>query len=169
MRKRSSGPKPAFVPLRKPHLRPALETYNHYIVRSTAMFLDTPISLKEFKSFVHFGRSPSQSWAVLAGGRFAGYACLASYPYRPLRRTAWISIYLRPERVGQGLGQLALDRILSTARRRRFHLLIALIVEGNRPSIRLFTRNGFVRCGRLKEYGFKKGRHLDLLSFQRIL
>lgn len=101
-----------------------------------------------------------------------GYACAA--PWRPkpaYRHTAEDSIYLAPDRTGQGLGSALLRPLSAACARAGVRELIAVIADdtGGDASVALHRRHGFTEAGRLAAVGYKHGRWIDTLLMQRTL
>ena len=80
--------------------------------------------------------------------------------------TASVGIALDPRFWGKGFAHDGLAAALKFAfEDLRLHRLEAEIIAINLPSIKLFTRLGFVKEGVKRESYFTRGRHLDVLSF----
>ncbi|WP_017689002.1 GNAT family N-acetyltransferase [Paenibacillus sp. PAMC 26794] len=80
-----------------------------------------------------------------------------------------VTVYLKPDILGKGLGKQALRFIEKIAKEQGFHTLIATICMENTRSKSLFERNGYEQCALFKEIGYKFDRKLDIGSFQKIL
>jgi L-amino acid N-acyltransferase YncA len=85
------------------------------------------------------------------------------------RFTAELSIHVRGDRCGDGIGSRLMDELLVRARALGIHVLVAGIDAENLGSIRFHKRFGFVEVARMPETGFKFGRWLDLVLMQRII
>jgi phosphinothricin acetyltransferase len=97
----------------------------------------------------------------------------ASYgPFRPhpaYKYTVEHSVYVDPAHRGTGIGRLLLEAIVEHARAQGYHNVVGGIDRDNAVSIRLHERLGFEHCGTVRHAGFKFGRWLDLVFYQRIL
>jgi phosphinothricin acetyltransferase len=80
-----------------------------------------------------------------------------------------VTIYLKPEYTGKGVGSRALEFLEKVAVEKKFHVLLAIICGENEQSINLFMRRGFEKCGHYREVGRKFGRLLDVVSYQKII
>ena len=85
------------------------------------------------------------------------------------RETAELSIHVREDHWGRGIGRALIDALIERARNAHVHVLVAAIDGENEASIRFHTRLGFVEVARMPETGQKFGRWLDLVLMQRIL
>ena len=104
------------------------------------------------------------------GNEVLAFGALA--PYRPkpsYRRTVEDSVYVKEGYRGKGLGSLVLDRLVSLARARGYHSMIARVTGENEASQRLHERHGFVRAGVERDAAYKLGRWLDVVTLQLML
>lgn len=152
------------------YLPDALAVYRWYVQNSTATFQIGEPTLEQMRSLLFFTVPRYRSFAILSDGAFAGYGILTRFKEREaFDRTAEVTVYLAPERTGKGLGRLMLARLEKAARDADLHALVALVTGENAASRKLFERSGFAACARYREVGFKFGRALDLVCFEKIL
>ena len=85
------------------------------------------------------------------------------------RHTAELSIHVRQDHWGRGVGRALVERLIERALAAGIHVMVAAIDSENEPSIRFHERLGFAEVGRLPETGRKFGRWLDLVLMQRTL
>jgi phosphinothricin acetyltransferase len=62
-----------------------------------------------------------------------------------------------------------MQALIEAAQQRNLHALVGAIDASNAGSIALHTRLGFKLVGTLPQVGFKFGRWLDLVFYQRLL
>jgi phosphinothricin acetyltransferase len=99
------------------------------------------------------------TWTPFRGGpRFPGYA-----------KSVELTIHVRTDQHGRGVGRSLIDRLLDEARRRDLHAIIAGVDGENHESIAFHSALGFVEVARMPEVGRKFDRWLDLVFMQRIL
>ena len=148
----------------------AAALYNRYVLETTATFHTEPLSASDMRGLLFFDNSSFRSFAILDGGVFCGYLILSAYKCRDAyNTTAEVTVYLDGTRTGRGIGTLALRHAQTYAEAEGFHALLGIICGENAPSIRLFEKNGYERCGLLKEVGVKFGRRLDVVIYEKIL
>lgn len=97
-------------------------------------------------------RSDSHPVIVFEQGDFVvGYAALDYYRKgrASLDKTAVISYFVDQQCWNKGIGSKLIEAMLSEARKQKLHVLIAIIIEGNDPSIAL-----------LKKFQFKQWAYL---------
>ena len=103
-------------------------------------------------------------------GVICGYCYLSPYKKRQAYdRTAEITVYLKKEFTGRGIGRLALQRLEKEARPTFIKVLMGIITADNIQSIQLFIREGYEKCAHFKEVGEKFGKILDVVAFQKFI
>ncbi|NLG88414.1 MAG: N-acetyltransferase [Clostridiaceae bacterium] len=151
------------------HLEHIAEIYSYYVLNTTYTFHCHVLNTDEIKNLVIFTNQRNCAFLIRLDGNVAGYVILGKHSEREaFNDTGEVAIYLKPEFCGKGIGGHALRFIEDYARKMGFHVLIATICTENSKSIRLFERNGYVKCGHYREVGKKFGRLLDLAAYQKI-
>lgn len=139
------------------------DIFNYYITSSDVIFSNRLRSPEDMLSLVQpgFGQYPFFV-AEDPEGRLLGY-CFAHrwMPDEVYARTLEITIYLRHDALGLGIGGRLLDRVIEGCRRIGTHRLVSFITEGNRPCEQLHLRAGFTLRGILPAVGYKFGRYLN--------
>lgn len=169
------------------------EIYNFYVLNSTATFDLVPATESEMRSriaeissrfpyWVCCGDAPSEKRHLAACGNdsrekrrpaacsVVGYCC--AHPWRAqtaYAETLETTLYVAPDRRGQGVGRLLAERLIDDCRSRGFHALIACITADNAASIRLHEKLGFRRVSKYREVGMKFGRRLDVTDLELLL
>jgi L-amino acid N-acyltransferase YncA len=159
-----------FEEMKEEYLKDLADIYNHYILNSTATFHAKELSSDEMRDIVFTGNPRFKSYAIFDGFTICGYCILAQFKKREAYDcTAELTVYLRPEYIGKGLGSLSIKHMESIEAQNGFHALLAIICGENADSIRLFERHGYEKCAHYKEVGMKFGRLLDVVSYQKII
>jgi phosphinothricin acetyltransferase len=78
-----------------------------------------------------------------------------------------MSIYLKPENTGKGIGAVALKYLEDSAKKAGIHVLIGTLSGENHASIRLLEKMNYVKCAHLKNIGEKFGKILDVVVYQK--
>ena len=108
--------------------------------------------------------------AVDASGRLLGFASYGPFRAWPAYKySIEHSLYVAHGHRGRGIGRVLLGGILERARAQEYHNVIGGIDADNATSIALHERFGFERCGLIRHAGFKFGRWLDLVFYQKLL
>jgi len=156
-----------FQPISERDLDEVKAIYDWFIANSTATFHTEPITHEQLKTFLYVGDPVYRSYLIRHSGAVAGYCFLTKYKDRPAyRRCAEITIYLRPEFQGKGIGSAALKRLIEDAKANDFKTLLAIITGGNDASIALFVKAGFAKCAHFKGVGEKFNQVLDVVGYQ---
>lgn len=152
---------------RKSDLKAITDIYNEAIETTTATFDTTPKTLKEQQAwFSSHGRRYPIMVAEIEG-EIVGWASLSQWSDRcAYSDTAEISLYVRAEHQGKGIGRRLMTGIIEAGGAAGLHAVIARISEGNPASIHLHESAGFSRVGVMREVGRKFGKLLDVHMYQ---
>ena len=86
------------------------------------------------------------------GGGVVGWGAFTDFKSRPAYQpTAEISIYVDPAALGRGIGTALLDALLARAAGCRIDRIVALCLDHNERSLRLFRSRGFTEWGRMPD------------------
>jgi phosphinothricin acetyltransferase len=97
------------------------------------------------------------------GGEVVGYAYACPFQGRPAYRwSAGVSVYVAPERHGQGIGRALYEELFKRLRHQGFRMACAGITLPNAASIGLHERLGFTAAGVNREIGWKDGAWRDV-------
>lgn len=142
--------------------------YAHHVAHGTATFDTVPRSVVETAAKID--ECAARGWpflVVVDGGRIVGYAYATQFRDRPAYAlTCENSIYVHPERLGQGIGKGLLTALLSKAQDSGFRQMIAVIGGDEPSSVALHKSLGFRHAGRMQSVGRKFGRWLDTVYMQ---
>jgi L-amino acid N-acyltransferase YncA len=146
--------------------------FAHYVHSSVATFEETPPAAGDWARKARDLAAAGLPFLVIeADGELAGFAYAS--PWRPkpaYRYTVEDTIYLAPDRTGQGLGRVLLEALLTRCANAGVHQVVAVIADtGSDASAALHRRHGFTYAGRLTAVGRKHGRWIDTVLFQRDL
>mgnify|MGYP003739726893 CR=1 FL=1 len=159
-----------FKDMAEEYLGAAAALYNRYVLETTATFHTEPLGARDMRELLFFQSDRFRSFALLDDGAFCGYLVLSPYKRREAYdTTAEVTVYLDAGHTGRGIGTLALRYAETVASDKGFHALLGIICGENSASIKMFEKNGYLRCGLLKEVGVKFGRRLDVVLYEKIL
>jgi L-amino acid N-acyltransferase YncA len=103
-------------------------------------------------------------------GTVVGYAYAVPFRKRPAYRyVVKHSIYVRDDRLHQGIGRQLLAALIDACAAAGFRQMIGYIDAANAASLRLHETFGFRQVGCLPSVGFKFGRWTDSVMMQRSL
>lgn len=147
------------------------EIYAHHVLHGTASFELEPPDAAFWRDKIE--NVLANGWPFLlaeAGGEVVAYAYATQFRDRPAyAHTCENSIYVRADRLGQGIGKALLEALVAAARDAGFREMIAVIGGGEPASVALHRAGGFRDAGRMTNVGFKFGRWLDTVYMQRSL
>ncbi len=137
---------------------------NHEIVTGVAHFATEPLTLAQVGE--HFAAEQDRYpwYAAEVDGRAIGFC--KSGPWKPRGAYAWaveISVYVRPDHHGKGIGRALYDALVPDLRARGFRTMIAGATMPNPASERLHLAIGMTQAARFPANGFKHGRWHDVV------
>ena len=144
--------------------------YNYYVENTVVTFEEKPVSPSEMSQRIKKVTS-SLPWLVSElDGQVCGYAYATHYRTRAAYKfTVESSLYLAPDRIGQGLGTELLSALLDELRERKLHCVIAGISLPNPASVALSEKFGFRKVAELIEVGWKQDRWVDVGYWELII
>ena len=146
------------------------EIYDWYVINTTVTFGTEPISIQELKETIFTIHPKYRSYLIKKDKELTGFCYFSPHRKRKAYdRTAEISVYLKPEFAGKGIGREVLEKLKSIARDNGISVLIGIITAENYQSIALFEKCGFEKCAHFKKVGEKFNRLLDVVAMQKIL
>lgn len=159
-----------FEEVKEEHLKELLDIYSYYVFNTTATFHDHTVTMEEMKELVIFDNPVYKTFIIKADEVICGYVILTQHKKREAyRKTAEVTIYLKPEYTGKKIGTKAISHIEDYARKVGMHALVATICGQNAKSINLFIHCGYFNCAHYKEVGSKFGQVLDVVCYEKIL
>jgi phosphinothricin acetyltransferase len=144
--------------------------YRHYVLTSTCTFQEEPDDEEARAAWfaVHGERHPVT--VIEAAGEVLGWASLSPWKDRSgYRFTCELSVYPRDDARGRGFGRRLLADLLARATALGYHSILGGISGDQAASIGLHESMGFTRVAHFRETGFKFGRWLDVVYYQRRL
>jgi len=160
----------SLIPIEEHHLPEVRDIYNYYILNSTATFHTEEISTDEAKGIIPFKHPKYKSFMIIKDETICGYVYLGCYkPRQAYDRTSEVTIYLKPEFAGFGIGKVVLEKMEQLAPELNIKILLGIITGENTGSIKLFEKCGYEKCAHFKQVGEKFGRILDVVAYQKFL
>jgi len=150
-------------------IRAITDIYNEAVLTTTASFDIEPRSVDQQR--VWFERHGPRHPVLVAeqGGVVVGWASLSEWSdRRAYANTAEVSVYVKEEHRGKGIGRKLLEAVMEEGERAGLHTVVARIVTGNDVSVHLHQALGFEHVGVMREVGRKFGRLLDVIVMQKV-
>ena len=142
--------------------------YAHHVLHGTASYDVVPPPAEQHLAKLEAVRAAEWPYLVAERhGEVAGYAYATQFRDREgYRFTAEDSIYVGPYFMGQGIGGVLLDALITRCAAAGFRQLIAVIGGAEPGSIAVHAKRGFREVGRLQAVGWKHGQWLDSVYMQ---
>lgn len=141
-----------------------MDIYHDEVLHGVGTFDTEPLGEERQRAWLAVHDSPRYPLTVDdEGGRIAGWASLKPWSdRRAYARTAEISVYVRRDRRGRGVGRSLLRDMLERGREAGIGVILARIAGENQASLSLFRKAGFRSIGTMRRVGEKFGRVLDV-------
>jgi L-amino acid N-acyltransferase len=156
---------------RETDLPEILSIYNDIILTTTAVYqyetytLDMRTAWFEAKLEAGYPVFVAESEGAVAGFSSIGpFRAWQAYKY-----TVENSVYVAASQRGRGIGKLLLAPLISTAREKELHAIIAGVDASNAASLHLHAGFGFEEVAHFRQVGYKFGRWLDLKFLELLL
>jgi L-amino acid N-acyltransferase YncA len=116
-------------------------------------------------------RAPRYACVVAErGGQILGWASLNPYSHRcAYDAVADLSIYVRRDARGTGVGSRLLEDLERRAREVAFHKIVLFTLPFNEAGQRLYRKRGFRVVGVFREQGRLDGRRIDVMAMEKLL
>ncbi|MBN3580838.1 N-acetyltransferase [Algoriphagus aestuarii] len=145
-----------------------LEINNYEILNSTVNYDYEPKSLEFQLDWFHQKSSAGLPIIVAEkDGKVIGFATFG--PFRPkpsYQFTIEHSVYIHPDFRGAGVGKRLMEKLISIAKNKGFHLMVGGIDANNLNSLEFHKKLGFQEVGKFLEVGRKFDQWLDLIFVQ---
>lgn len=159
-----------FTEIQEEHLADIRQIFNYYVANTTITFSTELLTIDETREMVINADPRFKSFLMTDVESVYGYVLLAPFKKRQAyNKTAEVTIYLKPDCMGKGMGQIALTFIEGVAQSQGFHSLIAVICTENERSEKLFLKNAYRKNAHFEEIGYKFDRYLDVACYQKII
>jgi phosphinothricin acetyltransferase len=157
-----------FYEMKEEYLDQVLQIYTHYVLNTTATFHSRLLTREEMREIVFFSSEKYKTFVICEEEEICGYVLITQHKKREAYDgTAEVTVYLKPDFIGKGIGSMAIKHVEDYAKKHQLHVLVATICGENEESIRLFEKNGYIKCAHYKEVGQKFGQLLDVVAYQK--
>jgi L-amino acid N-acyltransferase len=148
-----------------------LRIYNHAIETTTAIFEYRPHTIEMRREWFRAKQAAALPVLVAAeAGKVQGFGTFGPFRAWPAYKySIEHSVYVDEAARGRGIGTVVVQSLLTHARDRDLHVVIAGITADNTVSLRLHEKLGFIEVANIREVGYKFGRWLDLKFLQLVL
>jgi phosphinothricin acetyltransferase len=149
------------------------ELLNHYVENTPVTFDVRPFTPEQREPWFH-EHSDGRRYRMLVadedGVGIVGYAATGAFRNKEAyESTVEVSIALRPETTGKGIGSRLYSELFALLEQEDVHRIVAGISQPNEASNRLHERFGFRRIGTFTEVGRKFGKYWDVSWMEKEL
>ena len=155
---------------REEDLPQVLAIYGPYVENTAYSFEYTVPTLEEFtrRFYAVTAQFPWLVWEEQ--GQILGYA----YGSAPFERAAYrwsgeVSIYLRPDARGKGIGRKLYTALETIMKSQGYRLVYAIITASNEASVAFHRAMGYRHTARFPGCGFKLGAWQDVVWMEKVL
>ena len=144
---------------------------NYYIKNTNVNLEYNPLTIKEQTIWYEKHKGIYPIIVAEKDGKFIGFASLSQlFTKRGFLRSAELSIYIKPEQRGKGIGIGLMEKIIEIARNEGIiKNIVSLITSDNDASIKLHKKMGFEETGCYKNVAEKFNEIVDVSIFQLFL
>jgi phosphinothricin acetyltransferase len=148
--------------------KPIASIYNHFVLNTSISFEEEAVSDRDMAQRIADVRAAGLPWLVVEDSQAViGYAYATKWRVRhAYRYSVESSVYLSPEKAGQGIGTSIYTELLDRLRDGGYRLAIGGIALPNVGSVALHEKLGFEKVAQFKEVGFKFDRWVDVGYWQ---
>lgn len=142
--------------------------YGHYVRETCVTFICREPDAAHYEDQIVSGKYPFL--VADEGGEVVGFAYAAAFrPHDAYRWDVELTIYLRPERMGQGIGSRLMSALLEELTRLGYLTAYSCVTVPNEPSVALHKRFGFTELGVFPSTGYKHGQWHSVLWLSKTL
>jgi len=144
--------------------------YNQGIEDRIATLEVTPKNDAEMVRWYHDHNERYVILVAREGDDVVGWVSLNSYSHRcAYDGVADVSIYVRRDKRGTGIGSRLFRAIQREAARNRFHKLVLFAFPANEAGHALYLKAGFRDVGIFREQGVLDGEYVDVLAMEKLI
>ncbi|MDG6990760.1 MAG: N-acetyltransferase [Nitrososphaerota archaeon] len=146
--------------------------YNEGMEERVATFNTEHVTENERRNRIEKGGDRHPVFVAVANpsGEVAGWASISEYNPRPCYAgIGEISVYVKKERRGRGLGKSLLQTLIAEAEPRGYWKLMGRIFVFNQVSRNLCMELGFREIGVHEKHGKLDGRWIDVVEVERLI
>jgi L-amino acid N-acyltransferase YncA len=124
-----------------------------------------PVSVESKETWFNEHSSASRPlWVVESNGEICGWLSFQSFYGRPAyQATAEVSIYIHQDFRGRKLGEYLMSSAIEACPKLHVKTLLGFIFGHNEPSLKLFSKFGFVKWAHLPKIAELDGIERDLI------
>lgn len=148
-----------------------LAIYNDAVINTTAVYTYRPHTLEmRMRWFAEHREAGFPIFVCTEESTVAGFATYGPFrPWPAYKYRVEHSVYVHPAFRRRRIAARLMETLMGTAESAGYATMIAGIDADNAASIRLHESFGFSFAGKIVKAGYKFGRWLDLVFYQKLL
>lgn len=140
-------------------------------VQETAVTYEYEVpSVEEFQGRIANTTKNYPYLAAVEDGVILGYAYASAFhPRAAFRWTAEVTVYLRKEAHGRGIGRMLYEKLEEILKKQNVQTAVALIADPNPESVAFHEKMGYAVAGRLTNCAYKLGQWRGMYYMEKSL
>jgi L-amino acid N-acyltransferase YncA len=159
-----------FREIKSTDLKFVRDIFNYYIINTTKNYRTVPLTMSDLKEIICPGHQKYKSYLVAENSIPCGFCYLSQFRKRQAYdRTAEITLYLKEDFTGKGIGSHIMQFMEGVARNAGIKVLVGIISGENKESITLFKKHNYWQCAHYQKVAEKFGKVMDVVVYQKII
>ena len=144
--------------------------YAPYVEQTAVTYECEVPSVEEFQGRIANTTKNYPYLAAVENGIILGYAYASAFhPRAAFRWTAEVTVYLRKEAHGRGIGRMLYEALEEKLKKQNVQTVIALIADPNPESVAFHEKMGYRVAGRLANCAYKLGQWRGMYYMEKFL
>ena len=144
--------------------------YAPYVEQTAVTYEYEVPSVEEFQGRIANTTKNYPYLAAVENGVILGYAYASAFhPRAAFRWTAEVTVYLRKEAHGRGIGRMLYEALEEKLKQQNVQTAIALIADPNPESVAFHEKMGYAVAGRLTNCAYKLGQWRGMYYMEKFL
>ena len=144
--------------------------YAPYVLETAVTYEYEVPSVEEFRGRIENTMKNYPYFVAEEDGIILGYAYASSFhPRAAFRWSAEVTVYLRKEAHGRGIGRQLYKKLEKTLKKQNVQTMIALIADPNPESVAFHEKLGYRVAGRLTDCAYKLGRWRGMYYMEKFI
>ena len=144
--------------------------YGPYVLETAVTYEYEVPSVEEFRGRIENTIKNYPYFVAEEDGIILGYAYASAFhPRAAFRWSAEVTVYLRREAHGRGIGRQLYEKLEESLKKQNVQTLIALIADPNPESVAFHEKLGYRVAGRLTDCAYKLGQWRGMYYMEKFI
>ncbi len=159
-----------FLTATKQDIKEILDVYAPYILNTVITFETEVPSLDSFTKRIDDILSKYPFFVCKHNGKVVGYSYASKFKERAAYNSSVeTTVYISPDFHKKGVGTTLYTMLLESIKEHNYYMAYACISLPNEKSIALHNKLGFTLAGTLHNAGYKFGKYIDIVFYEKKL